>query len=275
MKGKPRGLLLLAVVALLVVAAAVPAYAQLTAVSTQDPNAPNGGIDPDTGFPIWYQDNNGTKLKLCVDSDMCLGGDPRPDPTQPASVATGNLPDEAFYAVARAETTLNGGGRIRWRAVLEGAFANEAVIDGDQVTFTRVQVTGSKIPLSIYPAGTTLTFQTPYGTLSAPVSSKGTLDRTRTESNPGDPLDGFVGPVNETGTGFGPSFLTWNTFGAGTDPALKDPATGKADAFIGDPLVLHAIKGGDNGVNSFRVLRNGNPVSPLETKFEIAGQVAQ
>jgi hypothetical protein len=260
MKGKPRGLLLLAVIALLVVAAAVPAYAQLTAVSP--------GVDPDTGFPNWYQDNNGTKLKFCVDSDMCLGGDPRPDPTQPASVATGNLPDEAFYAVARAETTLNGGGRIRWRAVLEGAFANEAVIDGDQVTFTRVQVTGSKIPLSIYPAGTTLTFQTPYGTLSAPVTNKGTLSRDRRESNPGDPLDGFVGPVNELQTGFGPSFLTWNTFGT---TSLDAPPAG----FIGDPLVLHAIKGGDNGVNTFQAFKGGAPASPLVREFEVAGQLAQ
>jgi hypothetical protein len=277
MKGKPRGLLLLAVIALLVVAAAVPAYAQLTAVSP--------GVDPDTGYPSWYEDNNGTRLQLCLTADECLGGnnlideatgepildnDGQPcDPNKP-DVATGCLPEEAFYAVARAETSLNntnGRARIRWRAVLEGAFANEAVQDGDQIVFTRVQVTGSKIPLNVYPAGTNLTFRTPYGELSAQVTNKGTVNRARTESDPGDVANGFRPPVTETQTGFGPSFLTWNTFGTTSPDAPPD-------GFIGDPLELHAIKGGDNNVNSFQVFRGGNAVSPLVREFEVAGQVA-
>ena len=244
-----RSVLLAGLLALLT---ALPAQAVLSAV---------GPVDPATGFPSYYEDANGVQLKLCVDSDFCLGGNPLPDPEAPASVASGNFPDEAFYHVTRAETDLNSGGRIRWRAVLEGAFANEVVVDGDQVTFTRVQVTGSKINTSIYRAGTVLTFKTPYGNLSAPVNADGKLTRARTESDPGDALNGFAAPVTETGTGYGRRFMRW-------DPAVAPAAP---VGFIGDPLVLHKAIGGRTG-NRFRVFRGATAVSPREDEFEIAGQ---
>jgi len=218
----------------------------------------SAGVDPATGFPSYYQDASGIRLKLCVDSDFCLGGNSLPDPDAPASVATGNLPDEAFYAVARAETDLVGGGRIRWRAVLEGAFANGAVVDGDQMTFTRVQVTGSKINTGVYPVGTPLTFQTPYGTLSATVRLDGKLSRDRRESDPGDAANGFAAPLTETQTGFGPRFLRWTS--------------GAPAGHIGDPTVLHAITGGVR--NNFQVFSGAAAVSPSVTKFEVAGQLA-
>src|SRR4051794_5923313 len=61
--------------------AAAPAQANLSGVSR---NA-NGtvAVDLNTGFPRWYMDNTGTKLKACVDSDNCLGGNPLPDPAAP------------------------------------------------------------------------------------------------------------------------------------------------------------------------------------------------
>jgi hypothetical protein len=243
-----------------VVAAAVaagPAQANLSGVSLNADGTV--AVDPDTGFPQWYMDNTGTKLKACVDNDNCLGGNPLPDPTLPASVVTGNLADENFYAVARASVTLPNGGRIRYRAVLEAAFANDAVVDGDQVVFTRVQVTGSKIPLSTYPAGTVLTFAHPYGTMTAPVRSDGTLSRSRTESNIGTVAD-FTPPVTETTTGFGPSFLRWTA----TAPAA--PA-----GFLGDGVTLHTITGGDGGFNSF-VAKRGTTTLASTNLFEVAGQ---
>src|SRR3954467_8484701 len=110
------------------------AQAQLDSVSST--------VDSVSGFPSWYSDGT-TALKLCVEADYCLGGNNLPDPDADASLPD-NFPDESFYAVARGETALNNGGRIRYRAVLEGAFANEAPAKGDQMTFTRVQVTGDK-----------------------------------------------------------------------------------------------------------------------------------
>ena len=44
----------------------------------------SAGVDPATGFPSYYQDASGTRLKLCVDSDLCLGGNSLPDPDAPA-----------------------------------------------------------------------------------------------------------------------------------------------------------------------------------------------
>jgi hypothetical protein len=230
-------------------ATAPQAQAKLMNVST--------GVEAATGFPGWYSDQTGTRLKLCVDSDYCLGGNSLPDPDAPASVATGNLPDEAFYSVTRAETALTGGGRIRWRAVLEGAFANDEVVDGDQMTFTRVQITGDKINTSVYPVGTVLTFRTPYGDITAPVGAKGKLSRDRTESDPGDASNGFRAPISEKQTPFD-NFLRWDT--------------GAPAGYLGNPAILHKITGGVR--QNFQVFQGAKAVSPLETRFEVAGQIA-
>src|SRR4051812_20211059 len=38
-----------------------------------------GPIDPDHGFPTWYDDGNGGKLALCLDGPpLCLAGVPNP-----------------------------------------------------------------------------------------------------------------------------------------------------------------------------------------------------
>jgi hypothetical protein len=245
-----------AALAAVAVATAPQAQAVLSGVSTvAEATAPGRGLDPVHGFPSWYADSTGTRLQLCIESELCLGGNNLPDPDAEASLET-NFPDEAFYAVARAETALTGGGRIRWRAVLEGAFANEVPAQGDQMVFTRVQVTGDKINLGVYPVNTVLTFETPYGTFTAPVGRDGKLSRARTESVAGDSTNGFRAPLTETQTGFGPTFLRWDT--------------GAPAGHIGNPAVLHRITGGVR--NTFQVKRGTTAVSPLETRFEVAGQ---
>jgi hypothetical protein len=231
----------------------------------------SAGVDTATGFPSYYQDSDGVRLRLCVDSDFCLGGNSLPDPDAPASVATGNLPDEAFYSVIRAETSLDGGGRIRWRAVLEGAFANDAVVDGDQMTFARIQVTGDKLPRQYF--GQTLTFKTPYGDdLKAVVGSNGKLSRDRRESNPGDAGDKFTAPLTETQTQFGCSALPCSR---ATSRFIRWDASAPAApaGHLGNPAVLHRITGGLR--NTFQVFDSaGHSVSPLVTRFEVAGQLA-
>jgi hypothetical protein len=101
-----------------------------------------------------------------------------------ASIATLNLPDEAFYAYAEAVVTLNAGGSLRWRALLEGTWPVGDVVDGDQMTFTRIQLTGAKINSRTYPAGTVLTAHTPYGNIAGTMTSSGTLTKNRKESAP-------------------------------------------------------------------------------------------
>jgi len=249
---------------LLAVLVALPAYAQLTSVAQR--------LDR-TQFPAWYQDDTGVRVNLCVDDRLCLGGDTRPNRNRPADPTVDanpnrrglqpNMPDEAFFAAAEAETELNAGGRIRWRGVLEGAYA--ARVGGQEITFTRVQVTGSNINL---PAGTELTFRTPYefpgtpdGNLRGTVDADGNL-RIREESRLGVRANGFNEPVIETTTGYGPRILRWTP-----DPDLRA-------GFLGNPLRLHTITGGDER-NTFQVFRGGAAASPLVSRFTIAGRCVQ
>ena len=262
------GTVILALLAGLFVAllAALPAYAELTGVSPR--------LDR-TGFPAWYEDDTGVRVRLCVDNRLCLGGDTRPNRARPASPTVDanprrpglqpNMPDEAFYAVARAETDLDQGGRIRWRGVLEGAYSSPTPRAGREITFTRVQATGSDINLAAYPAGTELRFVTPYGELTGTVNADGTLERARVESPLGTRANGFLPPVTEAVTGYGPTFLRW-------DPAVAPAAPA---GFLGNPLRLHTVVGGDGGVNTFQVFQGTTPESPLVSRFEIAGQCVQ
>jgi hypothetical protein len=245
-----RVALVLGGAALAVTAVASPAYANLTGVSTSsDPAAVDG-----FGFPNWYSDGT-FKVTLCVASTRCLGG------------PTVGTPDEAFYAVARAEVALKSnqagasGGRARYRAVVEAAWASEDMLDGEQITFTRTQVTADKIDLGTYSPGTEITFATPYGDLKGKVVGDirngrftGKLDRARKESTLGTPLDGFKAPLSSAI--YGPKFLHWDT---------DRPA-----GFLGDPATLHTIKGA-TGTNPNAFFARGGR-SNVATEFEVAGE---
>jgi hypothetical protein len=73
---------------------------------------------------------------------------------------------------------------LRWRALLEGTWLVGDVVDGDQMTFTRIQLTGAKINSRTYRAGTVLTAHTPYGNIAGTMTSSGTLTKNRKESAP-------------------------------------------------------------------------------------------
>jgi len=60
------------------------------------------------------------------------------NPAAPISFPN-NFPDEFFYSALDTGGPVNGG-RLVWRARLEGAFANGAVLQGDQMVFARVRV---------------------------------------------------------------------------------------------------------------------------------------
>jgi hypothetical protein len=113
------------------IAAAITGVAVATAIATSAFAAVSevsAARDGD-GFPVWYGDANGVKVVRCVADAKCLDG-----------VQTGPV-DESFYAVARAEVALKSdrpnvsGGRARYRAVLEAAWATEEMNPGDQITF--------------------------------------------------------------------------------------------------------------------------------------------
>ena len=73
-------------------------------------------LDPVHGFPLWYEDTDGTRLELGLDPN-----DPNLPalelPTPGADVVfpdggPGNFPDEAFYFIAEAEMLVGGPARV-------------------------------------------------------------------------------------------------------------------------------------------------------------------
>lgn len=249
---KRRGVFLMGAAALLAATAiAAPASASVTAVSsTRD-------VD---GFPSWYRDGAGFEVSLCVTDPNCLGG------------AQARPAEEAFYAVARAEVDLKSteagarGGRARYRAVLEGAWASPDMLPGEQTTFVRTQVTVTKIDLVTYPPDSTLTFNTPYGPLSGKVTGDprkgrftGKMSRDRKESALGTPDNGFNGPLTAAASMYGPNFLRW------TD-------ADRPKGYLGDPAEFHAVTGAvAPNKNAFSLVAPRAALAVGTTLFEVAG----
>src|SRR5215217_4938874 len=96
--------------------AGYPVQAQLSKV---------GPIDPNTGFPFWYEDSRGVRLQTCLQpGGLCLST--LPNPNLPAKVAASevdsNFPDEMFYWNADADITGTNGITGRLVMAIEGAF---------------------------------------------------------------------------------------------------------------------------------------------------------
>ena len=95
--------LLAAIVCLSLVAAPVPARAELAAV---------GPLDPANGFPLWYQDQAGTTLELCLDTVSSAAGPlcllAQPNPNAPISFPD-NFGAEAFWWSATSPGNLPNG----------------------------------------------------------------------------------------------------------------------------------------------------------------------
>jgi len=122
-----------------------------------------GPVDRNNGFPAWYQDFTGLALNACLpnsqelaDGSCLVTGDQLTNPSAPISFPN-NFPDEFFFSALDAGTPVNGG-RLVWRARLEGAFANGPVLAGDQMVFARVRVT-----LDVPAPGGTYTVTHPFG----------------------------------------------------------------------------------------------------------------
>jgi hypothetical protein len=104
------------------------------------------------GYPAWYQDTTGLALEFCdpknqaeVDGGWCLllPG----DVTVPEVFPT-NFFDEHFYFAAGASLSPANGARTSLTLAVEAAFANGAAAPGDQVTFSRIRVVMSQVPVS-------------------------------------------------------------------------------------------------------------------------------
>jgi chitobiase/beta-hexosaminidase-like protein/Big-like domain-containing protein len=196
-----------------------PVQAQLSKV---------GPIDPNTGFPFWYEDSKGVRLQSCLDvGGLCLSNLPNPNlpPKVAASEVDSNFPDEMFYW--NATTDIAGANGVTGRIVmgLEGAFTTR-VQSGDQITFSRIRIRISNL---VQGASYRVTY--PYGVNEFENVNGGDRGINYTEdigigNFPNGPLNGRIGP-----------FLTWDTYG------LPTAQGGPPDGFIGDPAVDHAVSG--------------------------------
>lgn len=202
-----------------------------------DPAAPRrtvGPIDVRDGFPLWFGDEKGLRLQLCLDANgLCLS--PLPDPTQPPSVTdtATNFPEETFWWAAEADIVSASGGKIQLVLALEAAFTTDAPTVGEQIAFGRVRVRLGKVR-----PGATYRITHPYGVDSVIADGDGQARFTEDIGPLGSPAD-FSQVLRSR---IGP-FLTW-------DPAV---APAPPAGYIGDPNLPHRVTGSPFATNFFRV----------------------
>lgn len=94
-----------------------------------------GPVNPQNGFPVWYQDSNGVAVELGLDPALNLFDPPIAGNDFSEQIGFGA---EGFYWIA--ETFVDfPGGQLFYRANLEYAWVNELPADGDQFVFTRLR----------------------------------------------------------------------------------------------------------------------------------------
>src|SRR5215211_820654 len=221
---KGRGLTIKALLALmttalatltLTIAFALPAKADLAAVGPVDTDPADAGNGQD--FPFWFQDQKGLRLGLC------FGGGTAAAPLCLAAPGDLTPPDgEAFWFQSTATLNTSGG---------EGAIemATEAAYLDGAAAFNRVRM---RIDVA-QPGDYTVTY--PYGEKTFTVAPGQTGGRAINFTDDigcaappcGDFATSTRGPIDQ--------YLTWDTFGTGTD----EPPAG----YIGDPNVEHAVTG--------------------------------
>ena len=191
-----------------------------------------GPIDETNGFPVWYQDTNGTRLELCLDpaDGNCIVGAVQ-TPGAPIVFPT-NFPDEAFYSNAGA--ILNtGSGTAKLVTGVEAAFAGAGTPAAkQQITFGRIRIVATGLT-----ANTDYKVTQPFGsnTYTAEAGTRGIFDTQD------------IGSLNPDG-------VFDQTLGAEAAPFLKWPAGSGAPAgYLGDPTVNHVVTGSPNNTNFFRI----------------------
>jgi hypothetical protein len=179
-----------------------------TGLNPAIPNKAVGPIDPRVAFPLWYQDELGVKLQLCLDTtatnNLCVT---QPPVAAPPFVTTANInfPDEAFYWYADARITRSIGGNVRLVLAKEAAFTTPLPSIGNQITFDRIRVRIDNLT-----PGATYTITHPFGVMTATANADGgivinsSLKTTTTASTAattsGRTTDGFDATVAPTTT---------------------------------------------------------------------------
>jgi hypothetical protein len=229
-----------------------PVDIALTAVGTGGIAAVSTVIDEATGYPTWYQDENGLRIGECIDPNdpFCVVlPDEFYDPSQPLQgrVEFANFPTEFFYTVADSDQITTPGcgsippGRAFVRTAVEAAFTNEAPVDGDQMVFGRIRIVvrGGLCPNTAY------TFTHPYGQTILTTDENGSIKPSAGTVDIGCfPVapdlchfaDALQSPIFA-------AFVQW-------DPAVAPAAPA---GYIGDAVTPHRITGSPYNTNFFRI----------------------
>ena len=246
------------------------------------PNRQVGPIDPRHGFPTWYQDDQGLRLALCLDTNgLCLAE--IPNPTLPPSVTDGNInfPGEAFWWAAEAEINLPSGGRARLVLAKEAAFNTEEATVGNQISFSRIRIRADGLV-----PGASYTFTHPYGVVTLVADGDGDAALNLVDGADGGVVlarDGGDEPEGEVDTtediGIGPSDFREALKGKFSTYLRWDPAFAPAApaGYIGDPNVTHRVIGSPFSTNFFRVAGpnvGGSGVNTIQTDlFSVQGKI--
>ncbi len=231
-----------AVMRLVANVSAGPVDISLSALGTGGIAAVSSVIDAATGYPTWYQDENGLRISECIDPNdpFCIVlSDEFYDPTQPLQGMTefANFPTEFFYTVADSDIITTPGcgsippGRAFVRSAIEAAFVNPVPTNGDQMVFgrNRIVVRGGLCP------NTTYTFTHPYGQTLLTTDDQGSIKPAAGTIDLGcfpvapdlcNFADALTSPVSA-------SYLQW-------DPAVAPAAPA---GYLGDAASLHRISG--------------------------------
>ncbi len=223
-----------------------------------------GPINPDFGFPLWYEDETGLRLELCTDLAACFFF--LPDPALPLSFPD-NFPDESFYWASNSLMTGPANPAIgiaqSVRAIIvmgrEAAFAGGPVLPGDQVVFSRIRFFIDGYPAMV---GNTYRITHPYGTQEF-VSVPG-------DAGPGVKGEGYSA-TNDVGLSVGDFAASTTVFSTFLIPASLDRATLIASpGALLDPTGAASVpmSGSPLGTNFFRI--EGPDIGLLYPAFQCA-----
>lgn len=215
-----------------------------------------GPITAPGGFPMYYQDNAGLSLELCLDDDTNFCFKDPIDPTDPGQVLLG-IGGEVFWWMAGALATTTAGGAAELGLAVEGTFGGaHEVVNGNQIAFGRVRV---RIDI---PVAGDYVVDHPYGRLEFPNTPAGRRAINFTadvgQSNFLDVRAAFAGTLGSPIT----NYLTWPDYP--NEPSLRGP---NGEQYVGRLDVPHRVEGGINGQNFFRVTRVSGPGAPVEIAF--------
>ncbi|WAK00874.1 Ig-like domain-containing protein [Methylobacter sp. YRD-M1] len=232
--------------------ASLSAQADLARVGPSNVPSP-----PGYGFPLWYQDLNGTVLDLCLpdandpgaaqqNACLLLG----PDLPDPPYSFPDNFPDEAFYFNATSVMDMPAGKRATLVLALEAAFSIGPVAVGDQITFTRIRVFAGVPEPGIY------TVTHPYGVETFPVDSVSSGNRDIVFSEDVGVARGmFEGALKSR---VGPFLQRADSQGAPLGPVTVNGAQ-----FLSDGAATEFVTGSPFGTNYFEICgvhADGTPI---------------